>query len=248
VTLTPPQKQLGHSKPSDAALPRTVPPLPLPKPKFGAGPRCQHGDCVKLCCSWRHTSAGAVSGSWRWATSNDAGDGSRGVALPRCECRGCDHRRCCRCYPATCAAAEAGSAGSHADVQQALRTLWCLSHNSKNAVAISTAGAVPLLVQLLKPGFPSGVQLSAAETLGHIAFANAEDAITIAAAGAVSPLAQLMRRSDDETKYVAADALEYIRRGIAKNRAAAAAAKASAAVVQEMDSLGVDGPSDMQTS
>jgi hypothetical protein len=58
---------------------------------------------------------------------------------------------------------------------------------------------------------------------------------TPASAGAIPPLAQLLRGdADNETKAVAEEALEYIRRGIgAKNRAAVAAAKASADMVQD---------------
>jgi hypothetical protein len=51
---------------------------------------------------------------------------------------------------------------------------------------------------------------------------------------------------DDRTKANAEKALKAIRNGIAANRAAAA--KASADVVQEMEALGVDSPSDAQTS
>jgi hypothetical protein len=76
---------------------------------------------------------------------------------------------------------------------------------------------------------------------------NSEVAVTIAAAGAIPPLAQLLRRSDadDRTKAAASYALEAIRHGVAANRAAGAAAKGSA-VVQDMDRLGVDSPSDVQ--
>jgi hypothetical protein len=102
-------------------------------------------------------------------------------------------------------------------------------------------------VQLLKPGSLSAdVQGMAAETLACLA-AYSDNAVTIATAGAIPPLAQLSRcDTDDVTKAVAADALEAIRKGVAANRAAAVAAKASSDVVQAMERLGVDSPSDAQ--
>jgi hypothetical protein len=135
-----------------------------------------------------------------------------------------------------------------------------LAENSEDAaVTIAAAGAIPLLVQLLKPGsgcrqeslMSSGeldvvIQTKAAGALYYLA-ANSENAVTIAAAGAIPPLARLSRSdADDVTKAAAAGALEAIRKGIAENRAAVAAAKASADLGQEMDGLGVDGPSDLQ--
>jgi hypothetical protein len=86
---------------------------------------------------------------------------------------------------------------------------------------------------------------------------HSENAVTIATAGGAMtlnpavfpPLAQLLFRSgaDDDIKAVAVDALEAIRKGVAENRAAAGAAKASADVVQAMERLGVDSPSDVQS-
>jgi hypothetical protein len=90
------------------------------------------------------------------------------------------------------------------------------------------------------------MQEMAAQALGRIA-QNAADAVTIAAAG--PSLAQLLRSdADDATKAIATRALDATRRGIAENRAAAAAAKASADVVRAMEGLGVDSPSDAQIS
>jgi hypothetical protein len=126
------------------------------------------------------------------------------------------------------------------------QTLGFLAENDKDAVTVASAGAIPLLVQLLKPGsLSANVQHDASRTLTVLA-ANSDNAVTIATAGAIPPLAQLLRSdADDVTKALAADALEAIRKGVAANRAAAA--NASAAVVQDMDRLGVDGPSDVQT-
>jgi hypothetical protein len=145
----------------------------------------------------------------------------------------------------------------------AAQTLGYLAVNAEDAVTIVDAGAVPLLVQLLKPGPRVDVQQVATGALAHLGTnaevaqrsavealsglaANAENAVTIASSGAIPPLAQLLR--NNATKDVAARALEAIRRGIAANRAAVAAAKASADVAHEMEGLGIDIPSDVQTS
>jgi hypothetical protein len=125
--------------------------------------------------------------------------------------------------------------------------LGCLAVNAEDAATITSAGAVPLLVQLLKPGpqVPD-VPLRAAHVLCRLA-ANAETAVIIAAAGAIPLLAQLLKPgSDDATKAVATQALEALRKGVAVNRAAVAAAKAaSAEMVQAMEGLGVDSSSDV---
>jgi hypothetical protein len=127
-------------------------------------------------------------------------------------------------------------------------TLGRIAANDKDAVAIASAGAIPLLVQLVKPGSPADVQHDAARTLTVLS-ANSDRAASIATAGAIPPLAQLLRSdADDGIKAVAAEALVAIRKGVAENRAAAGAAKASADVVQAMERLGVDNPSVVQTS
>jgi hypothetical protein len=106
----------------------------------------------------------------------------------------------------------------------AAATLGRLSVHAEDAVTIAAAGAIPLLVPL-KPGPRAEVQ-NAAFALWRLA-ANSENAVTIAAAGAIPPLAQLLRSdADDAIKSIAASALETIRTGIAKNRAAVAAATA----------------------
>jgi hypothetical protein len=125
----------------------------------------------------------------------------------------------------------------------AAETLGRIAANAENAVTIASAGAIPLLVQLLKPG--SEMQQNAAGALQILAAANAENAVTIAAGGAIPALAQLLRSdAGDDAKTNATQALEAIRSGIAKDRAA----KASADMVQAMKGLGVDSPSDAQTS
>jgi hypothetical protein len=129
--------------------------------------------------------------------------------------------------------------------EMAADTLGTLAFNAEDAVTIVGFGAVPLLVHLLGPGSLSGVHGSAARAVGILA-ENSENAVTIAASGAIPLLAQLLR--NDDTKNIAAKALQAIRRGFAVNRAAVAAAKASAAMVQEMEALGVASPSDARTS
>jgi hypothetical protein len=85
------------------------------------------------------------------------------------------------------------------------------------------------------------VQWSAISALWSLSLsANSEIAVTIATAGAIPPLALLSRSTDNDIKANAAGALDAIRNGIVANRAAAAAAKASADVVHEMEGLGVD--------
>jgi hypothetical protein len=138
----------------------------------------------------------------------------------------------------------------------AAQTLGRIAANDKDASAIASAGAIPLLVLILKHGSLVDVQQMpgrrapcwcAAWALTILA-ANSGNAVIIAAAGAIPPLAQLLRSdADDDTKMYATDALEAIRKGVAGNRAAAGAAKASADVVQAMERLGVDSPSDVQT-
>jgi hypothetical protein len=109
--------------------------------------------------------------------------------------------------------------------------LRVLSASSQNAVRIASAGAIPLL---LKPGTRADVQRNAG-ALWRLAAsaADSDNADTIATAGAIPPLAQLLRSgADDTTKAVAAGTLEAISKGVAENRAAAAAAKDSADVMQ----------------
>jgi hypothetical protein len=92
------------------------------------------------------------------------------------------------------------------------------------------------------------VQKWAARALQRLA-ADSENAVTIASSGAIPPLAQLLKSgADDDIKLVATGALEAIRNGIAANRAAVAAAKASADMAHAMEGLGVDNPSGAHTS
>jgi hypothetical protein len=130
----------------------------------------------------------------------------------------------------------------------AAQALAGIAENGKDAITVASAGAIPLLVQLLKPGALTGVQRSApcwcaAWALCNLA-ANSDRAASIATAGAILPLVQLSRSgADDAIKHIATDALEAIRKGVAENRAAAAA-KGRADVVQAMEELGVGSPSD----
>jgi hypothetical protein len=61
--------------------------------------------------------------------------------------------------------------------------------DDEDAVTIASAGAIPLLVQLLTPGPRTDVPWSAARALQRLA-ANSENAVTMASAGAIPPLAQ----------------------------------------------------------
>jgi hypothetical protein len=125
--------------------------------------------------------------------------------------------------------------------------LFFLAVNAEDAVMIAASdGAIPLLVQLLKPGPRDEVPRSAAYVL-YILAANAETAVIIAAAGAIPLLVQLLKPgSDDATKAAATRALEALRKGVAVNRAAVAAAKAASAdMVQAMEGLGVGSSSDV---
>ncbi|KAG1680108.1 hypothetical protein FOA52_000221 [Chlamydomonas sp. UWO 241] len=70
--------------------------------------------------------------------------------------------------------------------RQAVATLLSLC-----CIAIFTAGAIPLLVQLLKPGPAAELQQDAAGALSALG-RNAGNAVTIAAAGAIPLLMQLL--------------------------------------------------------
>jgi hypothetical protein len=128
-------------------------------------------------------------------------------------------------------------------------TLHLLAVNAEDAATIAASvGAIPLLVQLLKPGPGADVREAAAHVLGSLA-ANAETAVLISASGAIPLLAQLLKPgSDDVTKAAATLALEALKKGVAANRAAVAAAKAASAdMVQAIEGLGVGSSSDVQT-
>jgi hypothetical protein len=124
----------------------------------------------------------------------------------------------------------------------AAATLSYIAVDAEDAATITSAGAIPLLVQLLKPSSPADGVLHSVAALSVL---SAKNAATIAAAGAIPLLVQLSRSGSDDVQSVASRALEAIRNGCADNRAAA---KASAGVVQAMEGLGVDGPSGAQAS
>ncbi|KAG1671370.1 hypothetical protein FOA52_002980 [Chlamydomonas sp. UWO 241] len=77
---------------------------------------------------------------------------------------------------------------------EALRTLTQLCYDPENWAAIVAAGAIPMLVQLLRPGASHGddLQMNAIAALSQLA-QSAELAAPIAAAGAIPLLVQLMR-------------------------------------------------------
>jgi hypothetical protein len=74
------------------------------------------------------------------------------------------------------------------------------------------SGAIPLFVQLLRPGSPAAVQQSAARSLLNLALV-AANAPTIAGAGAIPLLAQLMPDSPGDMRRTAGRALSYLALG-----------------------------------
>jgi hypothetical protein len=90
--------------------------------------------------------------------------------------------------------------------EMAAETLGRIAANAEDAVTIAASGAIPLLVQLLKPGAPDEVQMNAAGTICKLA-SNSENAITIAASGAIPVLVQLLgpgSRADVQANATAA--------------------------------------------
>jgi hypothetical protein len=120
-------------------------------------------------------------------------------------------------------------------------SLWRLAAYSENAVTIASAGAIPLLVQL-KSGSSFGME-GAAGALKALS-ALSENAVTTAA-GAIPPLVHMSRSDAELTTPQKLLHSKHWRPsgGVAENRAAAAA-KASADMVQAMERLGVDRPPD----
>ncbi|KAH8061477.1 hypothetical protein JL722_4104 [Aureococcus anophagefferens] len=81
--------------------------------------------------------------------------------------------------------------------------------NHDNAVLIAEAGAIPLLVELLRDGTASGKEKSA-RALCSLAGNNRANQVQIVAAGAIPPLVELLRDGSAEAKLQAATALCYL--------------------------------------
>ncbi|KAG1656168.1 hypothetical protein FOA52_008707 [Chlamydomonas sp. UWO 241] len=93
---------------------------------------------------------------------------------------------------------------------------------------------------LLEPSSTEETQASTSEALLRLAF-NGETAAIIAAAGAIPRLVQLLGPgSYDVTKQVALQALQVLRDSNADNRAAIAAAGATANLLQEMQAQSIE--------
>jgi vacuolar protein 8 len=90
---------------------------------------------------------------------------------------------------------------------QALRML--AGGNDANRAAIVAAGAIPLLVELLRDGSGDGKGL-AAETLGMLPGGIVDIASAVAVAGAIPLLMGLLSGGSDESKIYAAKALAKI--------------------------------------
>ncbi|KAG1656410.1 hypothetical protein FOA52_009388 [Chlamydomonas sp. UWO 241] len=87
--------------------------------------------------------------------------------------------------------------------------LWFLSDSAENQAAITAAGAIPALVELLGADLWDDVQEKAARALCNLACDHALNQATIVAAGAVQPLVQLLKsdKSSEVLQEAAADAL-----------------------------------------
>ncbi|KAG1659339.1 hypothetical protein FOA52_008393 [Chlamydomonas sp. UWO 241] len=105
-----------------------------------------------------------------------------------------------------------------------------LAQNDHNSVAIASAGAISQLVHLLGAGSPEPVQRNPAWALSDLA----HNTVTIAAAG-IPALVGLLVSGSDGAKLAASHALKALGDSNAEKRAAA-----SAKLVQEMETLGMD--------
>jgi hypothetical protein len=89
--------------------------------------------------------------------------------------------------------------GGSDGVEDQRSALVVISHlsfwgSADRVAAVTSAGAIPPLVQLLGIDYPPEFQEEAAQALWGLSRADAENAATIAAAGAISPLVQLLGR------------------------------------------------------
>ncbi|KAG1669385.1 hypothetical protein FOA52_004036 [Chlamydomonas sp. UWO 241] len=112
-----------------------------------------------------------------------------------------------------------------------------------NQTAITTAGAIPLLVQLLGQHSPITVQ-AAAKTLAELALSHAQNQATVAAAGAILPLVRLLgQHSSASVQVAAAGTLRVLTYTHAGNQSDITAAGAIAPLIQL---LGQHSPADVQ--
>ena len=92
--------------------------------------------------------------------------------------------------------------------EAAARTLWILSKNTDNQVAIAEAGGIAPLVALARDG-TDGQKEWAAGALRNLA-CNADNMVAIAEAGGIAPLVALARSGTDGQKQWAAAALRIL--------------------------------------
>ena len=89
--------------------------------------------------------------------------------------------------------------------EKAASELKDLARDDDNKIAIANAGAIPLLVQLLRDGTPLAREVAAGAL--HRMAGNDDNKIAIATAGAIPPLVQLLRDGTPLAREVAAGAL-----------------------------------------
>ena len=130
--------------------------------------------------------------------------------------------------------------GDAAAKAEAALALWRLlepacAQNAENLVAVTSAGAMPLLVELLQSG-GEGARC-AAGALVYLAW-NRDNKVAIAAAGGIVPLVEVVRRGCAGAKREAAMALGNLASGNDDNEVAIAAAGAIAPLVDLLQSGG----------
>ncbi|KAG1660384.1 hypothetical protein FOA52_007289 [Chlamydomonas sp. UWO 241] len=122
--------------------------------------------------------------------------------------------------------------GGNDGAEDQRNALGIISHLSfwgsgERVAAVTSAGAIPPLVQLLGSGSAAEVQEKAAQALWGLSRVDAMNAVAIAAAGAISPLVQLLGPgSPAGVREKAAGALETL----AKNRENAVTIVAAGAI------------------
>ncbi|KAG1673227.1 hypothetical protein FOA52_013107 [Chlamydomonas sp. UWO 241] len=130
-------------------------------------------------------------------------------------------------------------------LENAIGTLKFLAENAEAAVQVIAAGFIPALVHLLVRGSLTEVLVNAAGALWSLIQKDDdqkhENIDAIAAAGAIPPLVRLLGPGSDEaTSSAAAYTLQALGHSNDPNRAAIAAASASANLLREMAGLSFD--------
>jgi vacuolar protein 8 len=105
----------------------------------------------------------------------------------------------------------------------AAAALASIAMYAEHAAGVAEAGAIPLLVQLLGPGFDDVAQENAAGVMINLVGHDHSWCMVMVTAGAIPALVQLTRSgSTDSLKQIASEALERIRDGLSRSRAATA--------------------------